>query len=123
MAKLYIVGTPIGNMGDLTRRAEETLRAADVIACEDTRHSRPLLAHIGAKGQLVSYHKFNEAECALKLAEFVENGKTSRSLRTRVCLPCPTPARKSSHFAESAGSVSKAFRDRAPRPPPLRSSG
>lgn len=75
MAKLYIVGTPIGNMGDLTRRAEETLRAADVIACEDTRHSRPLLAHIGAKGQLVSYHKFNETECALKLAEFVENGK------------------------------------------------
>lgn len=75
MAKLYIVGTPIGNLGDITRRAEETLRTADVIACEDTRHSRPLLAHIGAKGQLVAYHKFNEAECARKLADFVKEGK------------------------------------------------
>lgn len=75
MAKLYIVGTPIGNLGDITKRAEEVLRAADVIACEDTRHSRPLLSHIGAKGTLVAYHKFNEAECARKLADFVNEGK------------------------------------------------
>lgn len=75
MAKLYIVGTPIGNMGDLTRRAEETLRSADVIACEDTRHSRPLLAEIGAKGRTIAYHKFNEAECARKIADLVREGK------------------------------------------------
>lgn len=46
MAKLFIVGTPIGNLGDLSPRGEETLRAADVIACEDTRHSRPLFSFV-----------------------------------------------------------------------------
>lgn len=75
-AKLYIVGTPIGNRGDLTFRAAEVLRDADIVACEDTRHSRPLLSEIGAKGQLIAYHKFNEAECARKIADYVANGKS-----------------------------------------------
>lgn len=74
MAKLYIVGTPIGNLGDITLRAIETLKAADVIACEDTRHSRPLLAHYGIKARLIAYHKFNEVECALKIADYVKSG-------------------------------------------------
>ena len=75
MAKLYIVGTPIGNLGDLSPRAAETLKRADIIACEDTRHSRPLLAGIGATGRTVAYHKFNEAECARKIADAVREGK------------------------------------------------
>ena len=75
MAKLFIVGTPIGNLGDLSPRAKETLRAADVIACEDTRHSRPLLAEIGADAWTIAYHKFNEAECALKIVDLVRQGK------------------------------------------------
>ena len=75
MAKLFIVGTPIGNLGDLSPRGEETLRAADVIACEDTRHSRPLLERIGAHGRTIAYHKFNEAECARKIADMVREGK------------------------------------------------
>ena len=75
MAKLFIVGTPIGNLGDITFRAAEVLRAADVIACEDTRHSRPLLEHIGAKGRTIAYHKFNETECARKIADIVASGQ------------------------------------------------
>lgn len=75
MAKLYIVGTPIGNLKDITFRAVEVLRAADIVACEDTRVSRPLLEHYGASARLIAYHKFNETECADKIVEFVENGK------------------------------------------------
>lgn len=55
-ACLYIVATPIGNMGDMTLRAIETLREADVIAAEDTRHSATLLAHFDIRTPMVSYH-------------------------------------------------------------------
>lgn len=54
------VPTPIGNLGDITRRAIETLRAADLIACEDTRHSRKLLSHLEISKPLVSLHDHNE---------------------------------------------------------------
>ena len=64
MAKLFIVGTPIGNMQDITLRALDTLRGVDVIACEDTRHSLPLLEKYDVHAKLVAYHKFNEQECS-----------------------------------------------------------
>ena len=75
MAKLFIVGTPIGNMADITLRAIETLKNADVIACEDTRHSLPLLNRYEIKAPLVAYHKFNEAEAAGRIIEMIEDGK------------------------------------------------
>ncbi len=75
MAKLYIIGTPIGNLKDITYRAVETLSSADIIACEDTRHSLPLLNRYEIKTKLVAYHKFNEAECSERLLGEVENGK------------------------------------------------
>jgi 16S rRNA (cytidine1402-2'-O)-methyltransferase len=56
---LYVVATPIGNLGDITQRALDTLRAARVIAAEDTRHTRKLLSHFGIAGRLVSYHAHN----------------------------------------------------------------
>jgi 16S rRNA (cytidine1402-2'-O)-methyltransferase len=59
--KLYIVATPIGNLGDITIRAVETLKMVDYIACEDTRHTLRLLNHLGIKKPLVSYHKFSES--------------------------------------------------------------
>ncbi|MCX7009677.1 MAG: 16S rRNA (cytidine(1402)-2'-O)-methyltransferase [Kiritimatiellaeota bacterium] len=60
-AGLYIVATPIGNLGDITLRALETLKTAHVIVAEDTRWSRKLLDHHGIHTPLVSCHKFNEA--------------------------------------------------------------
>ena len=60
-AGLYVVGTPIGNLGDITLRALETLKAADLIAAEDTRHTRKLLDRYEIRTPVISCHKFNEA--------------------------------------------------------------
>ena len=73
---IYFISTPIGNMGDITYRAVETLNAVDVIACEDTRHSQPLLARYGIKKPLISYQKFNEAAQAEKILALAAEGKS-----------------------------------------------
>lgn len=66
---LYVVATPIGNLGDITVRALEVLKSVDVIAAEDTRHSGMLLKHFEIKKPLVSYHEHNEA---MRTAQLVE---------------------------------------------------
>lgn len=71
---LYLVATPIGNLGDITFRAVEVLRAADVVACEDTRHTQKLLNHLAIAKKLVSYHEHNEAERAAELIGRLEEG-------------------------------------------------
>ncbi|MFM2159251.1 MAG: rRNA ((1402)-2-O)-methyltransferase [Cyanobacteriota bacterium] len=58
---LYLVGTPIGNLGDLSPRARQVLAGVDRIACEDTRHSGLLLHNLSIKGRLVSFHEHNQA--------------------------------------------------------------
>ena len=72
---LYIVSTPIGNLADITERALRILRQVDVIACEDTRHTRKLLNHFGIDAQTTSYHEHNEAERAAELCELLLGGK------------------------------------------------
>jgi len=72
---LSIVATPIGNLGDITLRALETLRAAEVIACEDTRHARRLLDHYDIRAQLLAVHEHNEQAAATKLITLLTEGK------------------------------------------------
>lgn len=72
--KIYFVGTPIGNLSDITLRALETLKNADIIAAEDTRNTIKLLNHYEIKKPLISYHEHNERERSLELIEKINNG-------------------------------------------------
>lgn len=71
---LYLVGTPIGNLEDLTLRAIRILEEADIIACEDTRETLKLLNHLNLKKKLVSYQKYSENEKKGQLLDFVDEG-------------------------------------------------
>jgi len=71
---LYLVGTPIGNLEDITLRALNVLRQADLIACEDTRQTQKLLSRYGIGTRTVSYHEHNEAERAAELVAALEEG-------------------------------------------------
>jgi 16S rRNA (cytidine1402-2'-O)-methyltransferase len=75
-AALVLVATPIGNLGDLSPRAVETLAGADVIACEDMRHSRRLLDHAGVHAhKLITVHDHNEADQVRTILSLLERGK------------------------------------------------
>lgn len=74
--RLYLVGTPIGNLGDLSPRAQETLRAADFIAAEDTRVTLKLLNHFGIKKPLVSYFEHNKYASGPKILERIIAGES-----------------------------------------------
>lgn len=72
---LYVIGTPIGNLDDITLRALETLKSADLIAAEDTRHSGNLLRHFEIRKPLISYHQHNEAMRTQELSERLAAGE------------------------------------------------
>ena len=74
-AALYVVATPLGNLGDITLRALEVLRDADAIACEDTRHTRRLLDHHDIQVPAFALHEHNEAGAAQKLIGLLATGK------------------------------------------------
>lgn len=71
---VYLVPTPIGNMGDITARAVEVLSNVELIACEDTRTSGGLLQKLGIRKKLISYHEFNESSRAQQLVQLVQDG-------------------------------------------------
>ena len=73
--KLWLVATPIGNLGDISARALEVLRAADLIAAEDTRNTVRLLNHFEIKKPLTSYHEYNKTEKAYELVREAQAGK------------------------------------------------
>lgn len=70
-----MVATPIGNLGDITQRALETLRNADVVAAEDTRNTRALLTHYGISARLVALHAHNERGAAARVREWIAEGR------------------------------------------------
>lgn len=72
---LYVVATPIGNLGDVTHRALETLRGADIVAAEDTRNTRGLLTHFGIGAKLVALHEHNERAAAERVCAWIGEGK------------------------------------------------
>ena len=75
MGKIYLVPTPIGNLGDITLRALAVLKSVDLIAAEDTRQSLKLLNHFNIKKSLISYHKHNEQGKSEELIDRVRNGE------------------------------------------------
>ncbi len=74
--RLYLVPSPIGNLGDITYRAVDVLKNADVILCEDTRTSSVLLKHYGIQKPLTPYHQHNEHKILTHLVEQMQAGKT-----------------------------------------------
>lgn len=72
---LYVVATPIGNLGDITMRAVETLKQVDAIAAEDTRHSAGLLSHFGISKKLIAVHEHNEQQSAQILLQRIQQGE------------------------------------------------
>ena len=72
---LYVVATPIGNLGDITLRALEVLKSVDAIAAEDTRHTSGLLSHFGISKKLIAVHEHNEQQSAEKLLLALKNGE------------------------------------------------
>jgi 16S rRNA (cytidine1402-2'-O)-methyltransferase len=71
---LFVVATPIGNLADSSPRSIDALRAADIVACEDTRTSRTLLAHHGIEARTVALHAHNEREAGAKLIKALQEG-------------------------------------------------
>ena len=87
MGILYVVGTPIGNLGDFSPRAVETLEKVDFIAAEDTRVTVKLLNHFGIKKPMVVYQKFNEYEQGDIIVSRLQNGE-SCAIVTDAGMPC-----------------------------------
>ena len=84
---LYLVATPIGNLGDISQRAIDVLRAADVVAAEDTRRTGLLLQHFGIEGKrLMQYHEHNEDRAAEKIIALASQGQN-----IAVCTDAGTP--------------------------------
>ncbi len=75
MPSLFLVSTPIGNLGDITFRAVEVLRSADVILAEDTRRTATLLRHYEIQGRMISAHEHNEASRAATVVEMLREGR------------------------------------------------
>jgi 16S rRNA (cytidine1402-2'-O)-methyltransferase len=72
---LYVVATPLGNLGDLSPRAADTLKRVAVVAAEDTRHSKPLLVHAGSRAELVSFHEHSSERALERILRILSEGR------------------------------------------------
>ena len=87
MSKLYVVGTPIGNLGDMSPRAVETLEKVDFIAAEDTRVTLKILNHFNIKKPMISYHEHNIREKGEYIISRIMNGENC-AIVTDAGMPC-----------------------------------
>ena len=101
--RLYVVGTPIGNVDDLSPRARDVLAKADVIAAEDTRHTRGLLSRIGVESRLIAYHEHNENERVPELLEQLARGKSVALVSDAGTPLISDPGWRLVHAAQAAG--------------------
>ena len=91
--RLWVVATPLGNLGDITERAKAELAACDLVACEDTRVTGGLLRHLGLTKPMLAYHEHNEKEVAVELADKVERvAKLAEWLASEGIVPNCDPA-------------------------------
>ncbi|HXG96385.1 MAG TPA: 16S rRNA (cytidine(1402)-2'-O)-methyltransferase [Gemmatimonadales bacterium] len=72
---LYVVATPLGNLGDLSPRAADTLKRVAAVAAEDTRHSKPLLAHAGSRADLISFHQHSSERALERILRILSEGR------------------------------------------------
>ena len=72
---LYVVATPLGNLGDLSPRAADTLKRVAAVAAEDTRHSKPLLHHVGSKAELISFHEHSSDRALERILRILTEGR------------------------------------------------
>ena len=78
--KLYLIATPIGNLGDITYRAVEILKDVDIIAAEDTRHTLKLLNYLEISKPMISYHRHNEDVKSVELIRLLKEGKSQKEV-------------------------------------------
>lgn len=100
---LYVIGTPIGNLEDITRRAERILKELELCACEDTRQSRKLLNHLGASARLISCRSQNERACATPIIEALEAGRAVGYLTDAGTPGISDPGARLVHLVREAG--------------------
>ncbi len=100
---LFVVSTPIGNMGDFSFRAVEVLSAAQLVLAEDTRHSRPLLARYGIKTPMASYHEHNEAKATPRIVERLQTGEDIALISDAGTPLLSDPGERLVHAAIAAG--------------------
>ena len=100
---LYLVPTPIGNLGDISRRCAETLAAADFIAAEDTRVSLKLLNHLALKKPLVSYHEHNKHESGPRILERLQAGESCALVTDAGCPAISDPGEDLVRLCAEAG--------------------
>lgn len=88
MSKLYVIPTPIGNLGDMTPRSIEALKESDIILAEDTRNSMKLMNVFEIKSKMLSYHKFNEEDRSHEIIDRMKNEDIIVSIITDAGTPC-----------------------------------
>lgn len=100
---LYVVATPIGNLNDLTARASSVLSQVSLVAAEDTRHSRTLLAHIGSSARLIAAHTHNERASADQVVTALRNGERCALISDAGTPAISDPGARLVHIVQEAG--------------------